>query len=163
MLAATNLSKILICSSSITKIALWRILIYRTIIPVITSGVHPTPVWGGVAPVGWKNTPHENRWGGVLHPKTPPHCGVEFGPNLGCLGWSLVKFGVFGVEWSISIPRFPNSPPHCGVECGVEFLDRWGGVGWSFHPTRKCPMNTTTHAHTSIFVRALHNKPFRLK
>ena len=72
------------------------------------SGVHPTPVWGGVAPVGWKNTPHENRWGGVLHPKTPPHCGVEFGPNLGSVGWSGVEclFQIFSelhptVGWSV--------------------------------------------------------------
>ena len=58
--------------------------------------------------MGWKNTPHENRWGGVLHPKTPPHCGVEFGPNLGSVGWSGVEclFLIFGklhrvVGWSV--------------------------------------------------------------
>ena len=39
VLAATNLSKMSICSSSITKIALWWILIYRTIIPVITAHI----------------------------------------------------------------------------------------------------------------------------
>ena len=39
VLAATNLSKMPICSSSITKIALWWILTYRTIIPVITAHI----------------------------------------------------------------------------------------------------------------------------
>ena len=39
VLAATNLSKISICSSSIAKIALWWIQIYRTIIPVITAHI----------------------------------------------------------------------------------------------------------------------------
>ena len=41
VLAATNLSKISSCSSSITKIALWGIPIYRTIIPVITACISP--------------------------------------------------------------------------------------------------------------------------
>ena len=41
VLAATNLSKQSVCSSSITKIALWWILTYRTIIPVITAHISP--------------------------------------------------------------------------------------------------------------------------
>ena len=41
VLAATNLWKISLCSSSITKIALWWILTYRTIIPVITAHISP--------------------------------------------------------------------------------------------------------------------------
>ena len=39
VLAATNLSKISGCSSSITKIALWWVPIHRTIIPVITAHI----------------------------------------------------------------------------------------------------------------------------